>query len=466
MGTAPGYTGPGGAWVSPPPRPGNESSRGIRTVACGCGGTNPPYPRAWHHGGSVTNVCFVPGRARGGARAGTRAGAEARAERSWGETRGSPRRASFILLHAASFVTLRWSSFADRETGARVRRGRRGRRRRGSVSRRVRSGRVGRAPGTPPRPEIDVESAMVASASTDADVKIWDVATGAHLATLRGHVDVVWHVRDTHPLVAVGSRCAVVTRSWRLYADARGSSPSRMKVLPRSSPAARGDRPERVMLAHDDAVLSLAVWEEHAVGNGAATRSNRSRICRRDGGAVSAEVTGSANGRRRVTAGTRTASSRRNSSVERRVTLGRVCDTSVRRHRSERTLISSRRCSTTARPCAQPSRHRDGARHSRARGRRWRTPDARTRTNTNTTWPSESHWWRFGRSVRIPRPRSTATAKALNVDGAASVPLAMDGAGSGFSSCVAFDGEVLAVGTKTGTIQILDFRANDAESIA
>ena len=40
----------------------------------------------------------------------------------------------------------------------------------------------------------------------------------------------------------------------------------------------------------------------------------------------------------------------------------------------------------------------------------------------------------------------------------------MDGAGSGFSACVAVDGtrEMLAVGTKTGTVHLLDFRPNDA----
>jgi hypothetical protein len=36
----------------------------------------------------------------------------------------------------------------------------------------------------------------------------------------------------------------------------------------------------------------------------------------------------------------------------------------------------------------------------------------------------------------------------------------MDGAGSGFSACLAMDLDVLAVGTKTGAVQVLDFRRN------
>jgi hypothetical protein len=33
----------------------------------------------------------------------------------------------------------------------------------------------------------------------------------------------------------------------------------------------------------------------------------------------------------------------------------------------------------------------------------------------------------------------------------------MDGAGSGFSACLAMDRRMLAVGTKTGAVQVLDF---------
>jgi len=36
----------------------------------------------------------------------------------------------------------------------------------------------------------------------------------------------------------------------------------------------------------------------------------------------------------------------------------------------------------------------------------------------------------------------------------------MDGAESGYSSCMATDGELLEVGTKTGGVQLLDFRPN------
>jgi hypothetical protein len=36
---------------------------------------------------------------------------------------------------------------------------------------------------------------LVVSASTDGVVKIWDAASGAAVAVLRGHSDVVWHLR-------------------------------------------------------------------------------------------------------------------------------------------------------------------------------------------------------------------------------------------------------------------------------
>lgn len=48
----------------------------------------------------------------------------------------------------------------------------------------------------------------------------------------------------------------------------------------------------------------------------------------------------------------------------------------------------------------------------------------------------------------------------VGVSGLVSALALMDGAGSGFSSCIAMDGEMLAVGTKTGTVQLLDFRPN------
>ena len=38
----------------------------------------------------------------------------------------------------------------------------------------------------------------------------------------------------------------------------------------------------------------------------------------------------------------------------------------------------------------------------------------------------------------------------------------MDGAGSGFSACLAMDRRMLAVGTKTGAVQVLDFRRHAA----
>ena len=38
----------------------------------------------------------------------------------------------------------------------------------------------------------------------------------------------------------------------------------------------------------------------------------------------------------------------------------------------------------------------------------------------------------------------------------------MDGAGSGFSACLAMDRQMLAMGTKTGSVQVLDFRRNAA----
>ena len=60
---------------------------------------------------------------------------------------------------------------------------------------------------------------------------------------------------------------------------------------------------------------------------------------------------------------------------------------------------------------------------------------------------SESNWGVDGFGER---PSFLASAMTL-----------MDGAGSGFCACAATDGEVLVVGTKTGTVQVLDFRPRE-----
>ena len=465
-----GYTGPGGAWVS------SLAATRKRIVA---GDTNGRVwvwryessvpARAWHHGGSVTNVCFVPGRARGGARA----GAEARADRS-GARPAAPRPAA---PPSSSFTRRPSSPFGGRPSptarpalvfgagGA------------GAVA--VEASRVafapdasGAPPEPPPRPEIDVESALVASASTDADVKIWDVATGAHLATLRGHVDVVWHVRALTPSSPWDRETTVVTASrdrtlrvWIVPVEEE----SRLRA---SSRTAREIRPERVMLAHDDAVLSLAVWEEHAVGNGAATGSNP--------GPGALVATGGADGvvvvwnpktgavvstLRGHTHGVLAAEFVRWNGALRLVTGS--ADTSVRifdPYAGELVAsmfdhgapVSQIRATATALVTVAPG---DGV---MAYARRADEDEDEHDGHRNRVGGGSGS----GGGSNSASDGRAATAKALEATGLRASAALMDGAGSGFSSCVAFDGEVLAVGTKTGTIQILDFRANDAESIA
>ena len=54
------------------------------------------------------------------------------------------------------------------------------------------------------------------------------------------------------------------------------------------------------------------------------------------------------------------------------------------------------------------------------------------------------------------RGESESNKRALPLGLRASATL-MDGAGSGFSACLAMDRRMLAVGTKTGAVQVLDF---------
>ena len=56
---------------------------------------------------------------------------------------------------------------------------------------------------------------------------------------------------------------------------------------------------------------------------------------------------------------------------------------------------------------------------------------------------------------------SSESRRALPLGLRASATL-MDGAGSGFSACLAMDRRMLAVGTKTGAVQVLDFRRHAA----
>ena len=233
-----GYTGPGGAWVSSLARDQETNRRGDTNGRVWVWRYESSVPaRAWHHGGSVTNVCFVPGRARGGARAGTRAHLQ-RERNARGRDPRLARRASFILLHAASFVTLRWSSFADRETGARVRRGRRGRRRRGSVSRRVRSGRVGARPGTPdPRSTSNPRWSRPRRRTRTSRYGTWRRARTSR------------RFADTSTWCGTSARSprrrGIARRRWSprraiVRFHARGSSPSRRKVTPRLLPGGAG----------------------------------------------------------------------------------------------------------------------------------------------------------------------------------------------------------------------------------
>lgn len=326
-------------------------------------------------------------------------------------------------------------------------------------------------------PEIDVESALVASASTDADVKIWDVATGAHLATLRGHVDVVWHVRALTPSSPWDRETTVLTasrdctlRAWIVPvgpSDA-GEDADRLRLGTTGSdgPAAREIRPERVMRAHDDAVLSLAVWEERAGANGEAAGSNPGpgalvATCGADGvvvvwdprtGAVVSTLRGHTHGVLaaefvRWNDALRIVTGSADTSVRIFDPYAGVLVASIFDHGAP---VSQIRATATALVTVAPG---DGV---MAYARRADEDEHEQGGGSGSGGGSNS--------VSDGRP---AAARALEATAGLRASAAlMDGAGSGFSSCVAFDGEVLAVGTKTGTIQILDFRANDADTIA
>ena len=480
-----GYVGPGGAWVS------SVAATGKRIVAGDTFGRvwvwryeSSVPARAWHHGGAVTKVCFVPGAGAGaGARAGPSRGSATVRPAAPRGTRAAPVRrpsspfggrpsptarpalvfgaggAGAIAVeapNAASAVEAPNAASAASAASAPIASGTRARAR--------------------PEPEVDAESALVASASTDADVKIWDVATGAHLATLRGHVDVVWHVRALTPSSPWDRETTVLTasrdctlRAWIVPvgpSDAGDEDRLRLGTTGSDGPAAREIRPERVMRAHDDAVLSLAVWEERAGANGEAAGSNLgpdalAATCGADGvvvvwdprtGAVVSTLRGHTHG---VLAAEFV---RWNDAL--RIVTGSA-DTSVRifdPYAGELVAsifdhgapVSQIRATATALVTVAPG---DGV---MAYARRADEDEHEQGGGSGSGGGSNS--------VSDGRP---AAARALEATAGLRASAAlMDGAGSGFSSCVAFDGEVLAVGTKTGTIQILDFRANDADTIA
>ena len=331
-------------------------------------------------------------------------------------------------------------------------------------------------------PETEkTEKTFVASASTDGDVKVWCVATGYLLATARGHADVCWHVRFIASLCDADAAFAVtagrdgLAKTWRVPLrarsgdddddggagdgaagvpsgsagrEARVSEPATAYVVPYDA------RCERTLRAHDDAILAVATWDPPPSASSSFTSSSRDArhtpllaTCGADGvvavwraedGARVATLRGHAGGvlcasfavwDERLTLVTGSADKTvRVWDVASGSCLGAVAD-----HGAPVTEVAAR---ADALATIAPG---DGV------VAYWRPVDAAEAAEAAEAEASER------------APEASARPSGLR----ACMTL-MDGAGSGFSACLAMDRQMLAMGTKTGSVQVLDFRRNAA----
>ena len=313
---------------------------------------------------------------------------------------------------------------------------------------------------------------LVASASTLGDVAIWDLAAGTRLATLRGHAEAAWHVHPLAPnpdgiLTVLTSSRDSTLRMWRFDEVDRDGPLD----VPRGEGGERLISPASTWRDHDDAILSLAV----------SAPPSRSRACDKqlcatcgaDGVVVVRDVS--------------------NGEVLSRLTVDRpdsapMCATFFERPEDPADFVDDSPISSVPRVSGVRGDARDGARtHT------WLATGYRTANDGGEL----RLWDPLGGGVAAvlsdqSRPVSdvVATAHALvavapgdgvvvyaGVDdddrrdargGTARRPrgcpiaaavTVLDGAGAdGFSSCAGACDDLLAVGSKTGSVQLLDFR--------
>ena len=314
------------------------------------------------------------------------------------------------------------------------------------------------------------EEAFVASASTDGDVKVWCVTTGAPLATLRGHADVCWHVRFVAPLSDADAAFAVtagrdgLAKTWRVpLRVSLAAIPGRPDSVPgEDTEEAATVYPretlscEATLRGHDDAILAVATWDppreeglfSSRVPPLAFHRSPLLATCGADGVVVVW----------RVEDGAKVATLRGHAH-------GVLCASFVSWDDRLRLVTGSADQTVRVWDVATGACLGTIADHGAP------VTDVKTRADAlATVAPGDGvmAYWRLvddadGASQRgeSESSESSESTRALPLGLRASATL-MDGAGSGFSACLAMDRRMLAVGTKTGAVQVLDFRRHAA----
>lgn len=355
---------------------------------------------------------------------------------------------------------------------------------------------------------LPTRNASLASASTDGAVKIWSVTTGVQLATLKGHTDVVWHVEcfvslsnETEISLVTAGRDATA-RTWavpisRANANANGESTppgngpgtdnGNFKRPDTSAPVTL--TPKSTLRGHGDSVLGLAAWEPCRGNKGTIKGTNAALVhfartkntitdepeppllatCGADGvvvvwrvadGQIVSTLAGHKNGvlcaqfvdwsgdlskqNPRIVTGSA------DHAVRVWCVFSGVCLGVMWDHGAPVTSIFAR---ADALVTLAPG---DGLMAY------WRRVDCEDETNNSGSTPCfagpitqdtqtllDSNQEPPGTTPKTRLPENLHPAMTL-----------MDGAGSGFCACFALDKDVLAMGTKTGTVQVLDFRRN------
>jgi len=297
----------------------------------------------------------------------------------------------------------------------------------------------------------ETEKTFVASASTDGDAKVWCVATGGLIATLRGHADVCWHIKfiealsDENAAFAVTAGRDGLAKTWRVPLRAAAAADDDAAPLCVST-----------LRAHDDAILAIAAWDPHPLSDFPVVRSPANgthktslhsmtpllatcgaddvvNVWRVEDGALLQTLRGHARG----------------------VLCATFCvwDFSL-------TLVTGSADATvrvwdvTSGSCSGVIEHH-GAPVTQVIARA---------DGMATVAPGDgvmAYWRLVDADEKCVEDAPVETERA----GSASLPSGlrasmtlMDGAGSGFSACLAMDRKMLAVGTKTGTVHVLDFR--------
>ena len=276
----------------------------------------------------------------------------------------------------------------------------------------------------------ETEKTFVASASTDGDAKVWCVATGGLIATLRGHADVCWHVKfiealsDENAAFAVTAGRDGLAKTWR--------------VPLRAAAAADDDAAPRcvsTLRAHDDAILAIAAWDSVTPLLATCGADDVVNVWRVEDGALLQTLRGHSKGvlcatfcvwENSLTLVTGSA----DATVRVWDVTSGSCSGVIEHHGAPVTQVIAR---ADALATVAPG---DGVMAY------WRLVDADEKCVEDASGDS-------------PRAGSASLPSGLR----ASMTL-MDGAGSGFSACLAMDRKMLAVGTKTGTVHVLDFRRN------